>query len=151
MKYPITSIQKNGVRICIDQVDEQMKGRAYSLLKKKEIKFTSWMDFLLEIDELFDEVCFPQAFEEKRTFVGNNEEKKTYHGVPDNKLEQEYIQEQWGNDSTYEILVISRRRVNWQGKAYKLNKDKNEKELLGEFQSEMDFLEMMGKWENILQ
>ena len=33
----------------------------------------------------------------------------------------------------------------------KKNKDKNEKELLGEFQSEMDFLEMMGKWENILQ
>lgn len=131
----------HGVRICVDRMGDSVEGRVYSLFRKEAIQFYSWTDMILKMDHFFDEICFPQAFEQKRSFR-EDEQISGFHGIPKQFLSREKMNEYKGKIVTLELIVISRKYANWQG--ILLKKTKNEKMIrIGKFESEMEILKLL--------
>lgn len=131
--YPV-----NTVRVCIDQYENMdIAGRLYSKMCAEQIAFNSFNDFLLKADRIFDENCFPQAFQQKRTFKNQNIS-HGYSGRPKTSMSDTYIEEQQGKVGTFDIIVQTRQKTGWQG----VLRDALSKET-GLFLSEMELLKML--------
>lgn len=111
--YPL-----NAFRICADRVDEDVSGRVYTPLKSGSISFNGMGELLLKMDELFDRVGYPQAFQDKRSFESGGERLNLYHGIPQSKMKADEIIRQKGMAKTFDVVVESRRNTSWQGSIY---------------------------------
>ena len=111
--YPL-----NAFRICVDNMGADIRGRAYSPLKKEEILFSGVGELLVKMDELFDDVGYPQAFQDKRSFDVDKERSNLYRGIPKSVLAADKIVKQYGICKTVDVLVISRKNTSWQGELY---------------------------------
>ena len=74
-KYP-----PNGFRVCVDSREIDISGVAYSPLAEQAIVYNGFNDLILAIDRIFDENGYPQAFQEKRSFL-EKEKTVSYHGI----------------------------------------------------------------------
>lgn len=117
----------NGFRICVDTEEQDMAGRIYSLLVPEVITYSGWNELFLKMDAVFDQVGYPQAFQEKRSFTGGTKA-ASYQGSP--KLLQPYeaVTHERGLLWTVDVVVISRRDTSWQGIVYDLDRQE-----LGQF------------------
>jgi len=76
MKFTSNYYPLNAFRICADKIDDDVEGRVFSPLKAEMISFSSMAGLLVKMDELFDQVGYPQAFQDKRRFDGDFLRKK---------------------------------------------------------------------------
>ena len=126
----------NGIRICVDEYDEQdLSGRIYSKLLPHPLFFRNCGELLLKADSMFDETGYPQAFQCKRTFsegkaLGN------YCVRPVLFLSDSDIFHQEGKRSTFDVIVRTRQHAGWQG----CIRSVSDNEEMKEFRSELEML-----------
>lgn len=130
----------NMFRICIDSYEEDIRGRAYSLLCEDEIPFIGCSNLLVKMDRLFDRIGYPQAFHDKRSFDKERNEANAYRGIPKPVRDAQSILQQTGTCYTYDVAVESRRNASWQGIVF----DSEGKEQ-GRFNGEVELLAMLAK------
>lgn len=131
--YPI-----NGVRICIDNQSEALWGRVYSQLFPELIPFEGINELLLKVDNLYDEVGYPQSFQEKRSFKKSESHLNQYKGMPKSLLAIDKILNEKGAFKTFDIVVITRRNASWQGYIQEVDSDKRNK-----FSGEMELIRFL--------
>ena len=134
----------NGFRICVDTEEQDMAGRIYSLLVPEVITYSGWNELFLKMDAVFDQVGYPQAFQEKRSFTGGTKA-ASYQGSP--KLLQPYeaVTHERGLLWTVDVVVISRRDTSWQGIVYDLDRQE-----LGQFDGELGLMKILEQRERRL-
>lgn len=127
----------NGFRICVDTEEQDMAGRIYSLLVPEVITYSGWNELFLKMDAVFDQVGYPQAFQEKRSFTGGTKA-ASYQGSP--KLLQSYeaVTHERGLLWTVDVVVISRRDTSWQGIVYDLDRQE-----IGQFDGELGLMKIL--------
>lgn len=128
----------NALRICIDEKkDIYFQGRAYTRLSKDEIKFQDLSSLLIEVDKIFDEAGYPQAFQEKRSF--QKEHSRSFFSMnPGSEKDIDEILNQKGVIATFDVIVISRRHSTWQGEVYGLQREK-----LGSFEGAITMIDIL--------
>lgn len=114
----------SGFRICVDTIEEGFCGRVYSPLSSDAIDFVGIGEVLVKMDELFDQNGYPQAFQDKRTFVDENERSNSYKGIPEHSMQPDEILSKQGEINTIDIVVRTRQNTSWQGTIYKSTGEK---------------------------
>ena len=104
----------NMIRLCVDGYSEDLTGRAYSKLLLVPLFFSGCVGVLLSMDELFDRVGYPQAFQARRSFHSLGKLKGSIH-IPSRVMDDEEMEKQSGSRRTFDIVVQSRRQSSWQG------------------------------------
>ena len=137
--YPL-----NAFRICADKIDGDVSGRVFSPLQEESVSFLGMGELLVKMDELFDRVGYPQAFQDKRSFDGIKEHTNLYRGIPEGEMSPALILEQTGEQKTFDVLVISRKNTSWQGELY--NEDNA---FLKSFNGEIELLESIVRFSAI--
>lgn len=118
MEFTHNYYPPNAFRICADEIGEDVKGRVFSPLQTEEISFGGMTELLVKMDELFDKVGYPQAFQDKRSFDVSKESGNLYRGIPESRREPVSIIEKSGLCRTFDVLVHSRKNTSWQGEVY---------------------------------
>lgn len=121
MKFTSNYYPLNAFRICADKIDDDVEGRVFSPLKADMISFSSMAGLLVNMDELFDQVGYPQAFQDKRSFDNGKEHTNLYRGIPESEMAPALILKQKGVHKTFDVLVNSRKNTSWQGELYDEN------------------------------
>ena len=129
-----TAFPINMIRLCIDEYGNDLSGRVYSKLMLVPLLFTGCSGLLLRMDDVFEQVGYPQAFQVRRTFFKPARLKGSIH-VPEQLLDDEELGRQSGDCRTFDIIVQSRRQSGWQG----ILMDP-ERTSVKEFKSEMELL-----------
>ena len=111
--YPL-----NAFRICADVIGDDVEGRVFSPLKAESIPFRGMGELLVKMDELFDKVGYPQAFQDKRSFDEGKESGNLYRGIPASQRTAPEILDKSGRCNTFDVLVQSRKNTSWQGEVY---------------------------------
>ena len=109
-----TAFPINMIRLCIDEYGNDLSGRVYSKLMLVPLLFTGCSGLLLRMDDVFEQVGYPQAFQVRRTFFKPARLKGSIH-VPKQLLDDEELGRQSGDCRTFDIIVQSRRQSGWQG------------------------------------
>ena len=125
----------NMIRLCIDGYIDDLIGRAYNKMLLVPLPFTGYGGLLLGMDDLFEHVGFPQAFQVRRNFLEPEELKGSIH-IPPQLMEDEEIDRQNGSCRTFDIIVQSRRQSGWQGLLMDTDRTHVKK-----FRSEMELLD----------
>lgn len=128
----------NGVRICIEEKSPAILGMAYSPLSKEPIHFTDIGQLLILLDALFDEVGYPQSFQDKRSFNKDSARDNRYSGRPSPKTDPVTVASYHGKLTSFTLIVDSRRDSSWQGMI--LSKDD---EIIGSFDGDMDLMKLI--------
>ena len=127
----------NGFRVCVDSREEDIGGLVYSPLAEQPVFYTGFNELMLKMDRIFDKNGYPQAFQEKRSFLEHQKNTASYHGVPKVSAETVQIYEKEGKRFTVDVIVESRRNTSWQG--YVCHRDGTK---LGNFKSDIELLEL---------
>ncbi|MBE6895660.1 MAG: hypothetical protein E7477_01045 [Ruminococcaceae bacterium] len=93
--------------ICVDSYDEKIpRGRLYNSFFESGIEFVGVMDFILNMERIFDEINSPQDFASKRSFKTNIE-----------KIAQVYTDDniKVGKLATFSVRLLFRQNASWQG------------------------------------
>lgn len=134
-------LPRNGLRLCIHKVEnKEAFGEVYSPLFKEPLIFQSFTEMLLKVDSLFDQIGYPQAFEEKRTFTKRSVGTRSYAASPDIMQDVKKIEAYYGQQYTIEVRVESRRKANWQGNIFSILSGERQKKYVAHFSSEMELL-----------
>lgn len=134
----------NAFRICADKVDEDVAGRVFTPLKSGSISFSGMGELLVKMDELFDHVGYPQAFQDKRSFESGAERLNLYRGIPQSEMRVDEIIGQKGKCKTFDVVVDSRRNTSWQGSVYM-----SDGAFVKEFNGEIEMLECIINCANV--
>ena len=132
----------NMIRLCIDGYREDLTGRAYNKMLLVPLLFAGYGGLLLGMDDLFEQVGYPQAFQVRRTFLGPGKPNGSIR-MPKQLMEDEEIEKQSGSCRTFDIIVQSRRQCGWQGlvmnpERTSVRKFRSEMELLGCIQEDLE-------------
>ena len=138
----------NTARICIDGRRGTVSGRVYSKLRPAPIIFSGLGEMLLEVNRMFDECGYPQAFQELRSFQDQTERAGPWK-FPQPQLGDEEMEQHRGRYCTFDIVVQSRRQAGWQGILMKPDRTlvarfSSELELLGAMCEELENLRLTG-------
>jgi len=125
----------NAFRICADIIGEDVEGHVFSPLKAESIPFRGMGELLVKMDELFDRVGYPQAFQDKRSFDKDKERVNLYRGIPEGELKPADIISKSGKVRTFDVMVNSRKNTSWQGSV-----QTQEGTSLGDFDGEIALL-----------
>ncbi len=130
----------NMIRLCIDGYGDDLSGRAYSKLTLVPLLFSGCGELLLRMDDIFEQVGYPQAFQKRRTFFSGPTRLRETVRMSERLLDDKEMGKQQGKYQTYNIVVQSRRQSSWQG----ILMDP-ERTSMRKFQSEMDLLRCICK------
>lgn len=132
--YPL-----NSVRVCIEEQGVSgASGKAYSPLQEGAIEFLDLNELILKLDQMFDRVGYPQAFQEKRSFQEQQSMHYSYGGIPEPAAGAEAVPTHLGSTATWDIQVDGRRNTSWQGKARRVDD-----ETAVPFNSELELLNIL--------
>lgn len=93
--------------VCVDSYNERvMKGRIYNPFFDGSIKFNGLMSFILAMEELLDEMKYPQAYEQRRSFDAED----MY--ITDKGNEPTGVR---GEQETFDVKIFCRQNASWQG------------------------------------
>lgn len=124
--------------MCVNEVSKDISGNAISPLVKGKMAFCGVHELFLKMDTVFDRVGYPQAFQEKRSFSEEKEQRGSYQGIPEPVENIENICRENGKILFFDIMVCSRRNASWQGGVF----DK-QGQMIAEFQGELELLEIL--------
>ena len=103
------------LRICVDNIrDGIISGRVLGCRLIKPMPFTDQAKLLLQLDELFRQQNFPQASQRARVFLPGSRE-ESFAASPGEGISEDEVKQAAGTVATFELLVISRRNLGWQG------------------------------------
>ena len=146
---------KNLLCICVDEKkNEDYCGRIFHQYADDPIEFEGVADFMLKVEELFDEWDFPQRGLAERVFTRQakeaiKEREKRRHKSDSDLLPIEIIQEKYGVRNiqnkkgilgTFVVQVVFRQDATWQG--HMIIKETNEKK---DFASAMELIKIMDR------
>ena len=112
----IRKLSANMFWTCIDDMDnDSMHGTLYSTADEEDIVFHDFNQMVLKADAFMDKIAFPQAFQNKRSFV--EEEHQIYNAQihTNEKRKHDEIIQHHGKLFTGIIMVDTRQYSNWQG------------------------------------
>lgn len=127
----------NGIRLCIDYIDEKLEGRMYSKMTEETMCFDSIKEMLLEADDLFDQHGYPQRYMEPRSFQKKTETTSSFRYLKP-MISDEMILGQGGKHCTLDLFVQSRRKAGWQGIVLEPSG-----KFVSEFKSELELLKIL--------
>lgn len=109
----------NFIVVCVDGfTNGEMNGKFYHCYKKNPVEFGSTVDFVMKADRFFDEIAFPQASTQARSF---NDSKKSISGQlynvrrPDKVVSSDDLLAYNGEVGTFALNVEFRQNATWQG------------------------------------
>jgi hypothetical protein len=103
--------------VCVDSYDDcVMKGRAYNPSSASAIPFESLMQFFLRMEDLLDEMKFPQSYTAKRVFS----EPTTLPADSWTDVNPS------GSIATFAVRILFRQNASWQGSVTWLEEQKEE-------------------------
>lgn len=105
------------LRICVDRLHQgAIEGRVFSSRLTAPLVFTDWSNLVLRLERIFDQQKLPQAFQGARTFLYD------VHGMENIAsgdtaagMSMELVRAQYGQLSTFDMVVVTRRYSSWQG------------------------------------
>ena len=104
--------------ICVDSYENAvLKGRYYSQFRENGVQFQSAIEMLLSMEEMLEQMQFPQAFSRARTFANG--------GAAVNEAPNEE-RIQTGKLATFQVRVLFRQNCSWQGTVHWLDGRKEE-------------------------
>lgn len=116
--------------VCVDSYDEHvLRGRLYNPHRPEGITIRSVMEFLLRMEDLLDDMHFPQSFSAVRSFGAPPE--RTAASPP-------AAERQEGQRATFAVRVLFRQNASWQGSLTWLEEGKEES-----FRSVLELLLLM--------
>ena len=93
--------------VCVDdRKDGRFCGRLYNPYWEEGVPFASVMEFLTRMEDLLDQMQFPQSFTAKRTFRGPPGQGAVSQMPPDVRQ---------GEEATFYLKVLFRQNASWQG------------------------------------
>ena len=93
--------------ICVDRCDFGiLEGRLYNPYIRGGEQFRSLMELILRMEELLDQMRFPESYTEHRSF-------RRERGVTDTKISQ--LEASEGRCGTFILKVLFRQNASWQG------------------------------------
>jgi hypothetical protein len=93
-------------QLCVDSYDDGVLcGRVYNPYKEGGVEFKSLSQFLVLMEDILDEMDFPQPFTETRSFAPPME---NFRKAVSSDL-------QYGKLATFSISIIFRQHTSWQG------------------------------------
>lgn len=112
----------DAVVVCVDSYDTTLQGRAYDLFHKGPFRFASFLELLLNMEQLYDQLNFPWPGENERHFIDREvsymkEEKKKVN------LDEQILEEH-GDLGTFIVRVQHRQNSSWQGRITWVEQDK---------------------------
>lgn len=110
------NLNNSSLRICVDRVNgSAAAGRVYACRLTAPILFEDISSLALRLDRVFDQQNFPQAFQNSRTFLRENDWEESAVSDLSEGMNEEMVNAQYGAIATFEILMVSRRNSSWQG------------------------------------
>ena len=104
----------NIICICVDDiVDGNAQGKFYNCYSKEPAYFNDICILLLKIEELFDEIKFPESSTKLRSFLKS--ETETVGKELKKHMTPKEVTEQKGSQSTFVVHVKYRQNATWQG------------------------------------
>lgn len=93
-------------QVCVDdRQDGRFCGRLYNPFWEGAVPFSSVMEFLVRMEELLDQMQFPQSFTAKRAFAG----------PPGQGPVSQPLDMRQGREATFYLKVLFRQNASWQG------------------------------------
>ena len=93
-------------QVCVDdRQDGRFSGRLYNPYWEGGVPFSSVMEFLTRMEELLDQMQFPQSFTAKRAFAG----------PPGQGPVSQPLDMRQGREATFYLKVLFRQNASWQG------------------------------------
>lgn len=129
--------QLNAFRVCVNSIGEPMQGEIHTPLQQETIPFHGVEDILLKMDTVFNRVGYPQAFQERRSFV-KQADTNHYHGIPEAHLDSATMRSFLGDVRTVDVVVDSRRDSSWQGSVFLADGD-----YCGSFDGDIALMELL--------
>ena len=94
-------------QVCVDdRQDGRFSGRLYNPYWEGGVPFSSVMEFLTRMEELLDQMQFPQSFTAKRTFGGTPAQ---------GTVSPTSLNVRQGKEATFYLKVLFRQNASWQG------------------------------------
>ncbi len=128
----------NLVNLCVDACDEDRQcGKLYHMYTREPILFSSLFQAVSRMDELYDELAFPKASTELRSFLvdrkakgyGPEEEirvQKAERKEPKEIEPFDRMIRHRGAQATFLIRVLYRQHASWQGEVTWVDQQKTE-------------------------
>lgn len=127
--------------ICVDNYkDNRIEGRLYHCYREKPLFFKDILQFVMEMETLFDQLRFPQSSTIGRYFIEKQDaENKVYTVRKEVKyMKEENIIHQKGEKGTFIVHVQYRQNASWQGSVVWAEKNKTK-----QFRSALELLKLM--------
>ena len=140
-QYRINLSAPNLVNVCIDNNENgDMSGRMYCCYDKEPVLFSSVIDLIREMENLFDAISFPQASTRTRMFRQNKEGNTGSQIKPAKVVPQEEIIKNTGRMGTFITSVRFRQNSTWQGDMFWV-----EEETVYRFTDSLEFIRNMDR------
>lgn len=111
------ALSANMLWLCIDECSQsQCIGTMYSIMREDSIVFEDFDQLILRADGMFDEIGYPQSFQQIRSM--QDTQRKRYERTTVPLLSSEQVRIHHGKKNTYIVLVKARQHANWQGTLY---------------------------------
>lgn len=104
------------IRVCVDQMtDGRVSGFLTSRRLTAPVPFTDLGSLVLQIEEILNRQCFPQAFERTRSFAPAAPGRLPVAEDLNSGLSKEDVDAAQGQAATFLLYIITRRNTTWQG------------------------------------
>lgn len=126
--YPMNLAVPNLLNICIDsERDGEITGRMYHYYSTEPAYFQSILELLKLAEKLFDNIAFPQASTENRSFEGVADKGVPYNSRrPERKMRAAELTAPRGKLVTLLTRVEYRQHSTWQGEVLWIEGEKKE-------------------------
>lgn len=106
-------------KVCIDSYDNGIPvGRFYNPCCGEEVRFQSLSQLIIKLQDLLDEMQFPQSFTVSRVFSGGRTGPAESGAFPGT--------EQEGERANFAVRILFRQNASWQGSVTWLERDREE-------------------------
>ncbi|MGE4215208.1 MAG: hypothetical protein AB7E42_10605 [Anaerotignaceae bacterium] len=133
----INPLSPNIICVCVnDVVDGNANGKFYHCYSKQPVHFTDICNLVLKLEDLFDEINFPEASTKIRNFLKNKTQ--TVGEELEKHMTPKEVTDQKGSKATFVVHVQYRQNSTWQGNV--IWADKN---ITKNFRSALELLKLM--------
>lgn len=118
-KNPVNISSPNLINICIDGMEHcEIQGRFYTYYQEEPISFSGILELIWKMEQLFDDLSFPQASTKLRSFSGKEQMKTGVGKKAPKQIPWEVLMEKKGKKATFLTCVKFRQKSTWQGDSY---------------------------------
>lgn len=131
------------IHICVDEYNEgEISGRVFNISFTEPQYFYSALELIKCMDSIFDNLDYPHAGMNLRSFINNSRQENVTKGVPagirfpsQTPVKRLTVR---GKAATFRVRVVFRQNASWQGFINWIERDITE-----EFKSCLEFLELL--------